>query len=110
MTQVPSPPPAGAALRPHRGAMILVFGILSIVLCFLFGVASWVMGNADLKAMAVGEMDPSGEGMTRAGKICGIVGVALAVMGICATIFWFVIAAMIVGGAAAAEGAGAAGG
>jgi len=40
------------------------------------------MGNSDLKAMAVGAMDPSGEGNTKAGKVCGIVSVALAIAGI----------------------------
>ena len=71
------PPPA---VRPHRGALILTLGILGIVPCFALGIAAWVMANADLQAMAAGEMDKSGEGMTRAGKICGMVGVAVPVL------------------------------
>jgi hypothetical protein len=62
------------AVRPHRGTLILVLGILGIVPCFVLGIVAWVMANADLKAMAAGEMDRAGEGMTKAGKICGIVG------------------------------------
>jgi len=62
--------------------MILVFGILSIVCCFIFGIVAWVMGNNDLQAMAEGQIDPSGEGLTKAGKICGIVGIALTIFGI----------------------------
>jgi hypothetical protein len=38
------------------------------------------MGNNDLRQMAAGTMDRSGEGLTRAGKICGMVGVILAIV------------------------------
>jgi DNA-directed RNA polymerase subunit RPC12/RpoP len=67
----------GAYLRPHRGTMILTFGIISFFFCpFVFGPMAWVMGNQDLNEMAAGTMDPSGEGITKAGKICGIVGLS----------------------------------
>jgi hypothetical protein len=69
------------AVRPHRGTMILVFGILGILMCPVFAIVAWVMGNTDLKAMAAGEMDKAGEGSTNAGKICGIIGVALSAIG-----------------------------
>lgn len=84
-------PPAGTVevqpatqqpLTPHRGSLILVLGILSIVCCFICGIVAWVMGNKDLKQMAAGTMDRSGEGLTKAGKICGMVGVILAIVGI----------------------------
>jgi len=38
------------------------------------------MGSNDLKEMAAGGMDPSGQGITQAGKICGIVSVVLLVL------------------------------
>jgi hypothetical protein len=38
------------------------------------------MGNNDLKEMAAGTMDPTGLGLTKAGKICGIVGIALQIV------------------------------
>jgi len=38
------------------------------------------MGNSDLREMAAGRMDRSGEGLTTAGRICGMVGV---ILGIC---------------------------
>jgi hypothetical protein len=70
-------------MAPHRGTMILIFGILGIVLCpIIFGIMAWVMGNGDLKKMAAGQMDPSGEGLTKAGKICGMIGVILMIVGI----------------------------
>ncbi len=51
-------------MKPHRGVLILVFGILGFVLCQLFGIAAWVMGNNDLKEMDAGVMDSSGRDLT----------------------------------------------
>ena len=68
-------------MRPHRGTLILVMGILGLVCCVILGIVAWVMGSADLREMDMGRMDPSGRGLTQAGKICGIVSVALAAVG-----------------------------
>jgi hypothetical protein len=65
------------ALKPHRGAMLLVFGILGIACCIVFGILAWVLGSGDLKKIAEGRMDPEGEGLTKAGKILGIIGCVL---------------------------------
>ncbi len=70
------------SLAPHRGVLILVLGILGIVCCFIFGIIAWVMGNNDLREIDAGRMDPSGRGLTQAGKICGMVGVILTIVGI----------------------------
>jgi hypothetical protein len=69
-----------SSLRPHRGVLILVFGILGLVLCFPFGIAAWIMGNGDLTEIRAGRLDPAGEGLTQAGRICGIVATILAVI------------------------------
>lgn len=82
VTPVEAQPVSQQPLAPHRGVLILVLGILSIVCCFICGIIAWVLANGDLKEMAAGRMDPSGEGMTKAGKICGIVGIALQLLGI----------------------------
>jgi len=66
-----------SSARPHRGTLILVLGILGLVICMPCGIAAWVMGNSDLAAMGRGEMDRSGEGTTKAGKICGMISVFL---------------------------------
>ena len=66
--------------------MILVFGILGLLLCQVFGIVAWVMGSADLKEMDAGTMDPSGRGTTQAGKICGIVATVLMILGVLAAI------------------------
>ena len=62
--------------------LILVFGILGLVVCFIFGILAWVWGNTDLKAMDAGRMDPTGRGLTQAGRIVGMVSVGLTVVGI----------------------------
>ncbi len=82
-----------SSLAPHRGTLVLVLGILGLVICMPCGIAAWIMGNSDLAAMGRGEMDRAGEGMTKAGKICGIISVILAIVGI---IIWvFVIGAVV---------------
>jgi hypothetical protein len=77
-TVTPPPPPM---VRPHRGGTVLALGILGLVCCGICGIIAWVMANNDLREMAAGRMDRSGEGSTRAGRVCGIISVALAVVG-----------------------------
>lgn len=107
MTQIPPPTSPGPIqnMRPHRGVMILVFGILGLVICVIFGIVAWVMGNGDLRAMREGRMDPTGEGLTKAGKICGIIGVVLNIAVFAIYIVFFVIfAAAVAGGAVGGAG------
>jgi hypothetical protein len=71
--------------RPHRGGMILAFGIISLVMCqvgigIVFGILAWIFGSSDLKGMEEGEVDPEGKQLTQVGKILGIVGVILGVL------------------------------
>ncbi len=88
-------------MKPHRGGVVLTLGIIGIVLCFITGIIAWVMGKNDLREMAQGLRDPEGEGMTRAGMICGIIGVALAAVGI----LWWLIAVFVIGTAGFMEAA-----
>lgn len=92
------------SMQPHRGVMILVLGILGLLLCFILGIIAWVMGNGDLRQMDAGLMDPSGRGLTQAGKILGIVACGLQILGI---VIWVLLVGLaIVGGVAAGSGAG----
>ncbi|MBL8891974.1 MAG: hypothetical protein JNL67_18505 [Planctomycetaceae bacterium] len=59
--------------EPHRGNTILVFGILGILLCPIFGLVAWTMAQEDLPKINSGRMDPAGRGTTHAGMICGII-------------------------------------
>jgi hypothetical protein len=74
--------------RPHRGGMILTFGILGLVCCGIFSIMAWVMGAGDLKQIRHGRMDRNGEGLTQAGMICGIIGVVLNVLSM---LGWFLL-------------------
>ncbi len=69
-------------MKPHRGTLILVLGILGLVVCGPVGIAAWVMGASDLKEMDAGTMDPSGRGTTQAGKICGMIACILMIIGV----------------------------
>ena len=69
-------------MLPHRGVLILVFSILSWFICVIFGIVAWILANSDLRAMEEGRMDPTGEGLTKAGKIVSIISVVLSIVGI----------------------------
>lgn len=104
MTQMPMGAPqfSGAGMRPHRGVMVLVLGILGLVLCVICGIVAWVMGNGDLREMDAGRMDPSGRGLTQAGKICGMIAVILNII-----IIGFYLIIIVIGiGAGVAGSAG----
>ncbi len=84
-------------LNPHRGGVVLALGILGLVVCFICGIIAWIMGNNDLKEMAAGTMDLSGQALTQAGRICGMVGVIIPIAVLC---LWLLIAIFIGAGAA----------
>jgi hypothetical protein len=73
----PAPHSERRHLAPHRGAAVLVLGILGLVICFICGIIAWAMGSGDLRAMREGRMDPSGESLTNAGRICGMIATIL---------------------------------
>jgi Flp pilus assembly protein protease CpaA len=78
-------------MKPHRGTLILVLGILGLVLCGPLGIAAWVMGNGDMKEMDAGAMDPSGRSTTNAGRICGIIATILLAISIVVCILLFAL-------------------
>jgi hypothetical protein len=65
-------------LRPHRGGLILALGILGLMSCQLLGIIAWLMGSDDLREIRAGRMDPSGEGLTQAGVVLGMISALLA--------------------------------
>jgi hypothetical protein len=91
--------PVAYYAKPHRGTLVLVLGILSIVVCFIFGIVAWVMANVDLREMAAGTMDPAGEGNTKAGRICGIIGTIIGIgsvlLAILIAVFFFAATPMV---------------
>jgi hypothetical protein len=100
--------------RPHRGGGLLALGIVGLSMtgvgmfsCLLYFLAvflvagfvcsllAWIMGNSDLKKMQKGIMDQSGEGKTKAGRVCGIIGTSLSLvlfcvgLGFSVVVLWF---------------------
>jgi predicted Zn finger-like uncharacterized protein len=89
--------------EPHRGAMVLTFGILSIVLTVIglpFGIAALVMGKNDLAKMRRGAMDRRGQETTKAGWICGIIGTILQSFACLGCMVYIAIVTTVVAGAA----------
>lgn len=87
-----SPQPTGTREHPE-GTKVLVLGILSLVICGLIGPFAWVSGNRVLK-----EIDSSGGGYTNrgavnAGRICGIVGSILLIVGLVLGVVFGILAA-----------------
>ena len=79
-------------MKPHRGTLILVFGILGLVTgCVPLGIVAWVMGNGDLKQIDAGAMDPTGRSTTNAGRICGMIATILCALGLLVGIVFAVV-------------------
>jgi hypothetical protein len=78
-------------MKPHRGTLILVLGILGLVVCGPLAIVAWVLGSGDLKEMDAGTMDPSGRGTTNAGKICGIIGTVLLIISLIVVAAFFML-------------------
>lgn len=69
-------------MTPHRGVLILVLGILSLVGCgFFTGIPAWIMGKGDLGRIDAGQVDPSGRSLTQVGMILGIIGTVFGLLG-----------------------------
>ena len=87
----PIPPPTGPpSYTPQsavNGTLILVLGILSVVLCQILGPVAWVMGNNALQTLDAGGGDPSQRQLVTIGRILGIIGTVLLILGILWTIF-----------------------
>jgi predicted nucleic acid-binding Zn ribbon protein len=89
-------------MEPHRGTLILVLGILSLVMAqIILGPIAWVMGTEDLKKIRAGKMDPDGESNTNTGRICGMIGTILGAVGLAVVVvffcFWMSLFTAIVG-------------
>jgi hypothetical protein len=99
-----APRSRGRRQEPHRGTLILVLGILSLVVCAFIGPFAWMMGNEDMAKIRAGRMDREGEGITQAGRIMGIIATVLLGLGV--LLFGFGMCAAVVGGGAASSNYG----
>lgn len=57
--------------------LVSLVGGLSFCVPVVIGPIAWALGSYDLREMREERMDPSGEGMTRAGQVCGIISTVL---------------------------------
>jgi hypothetical protein len=74
--------PSLGYVAPHRGGLVLVLGLLGFVgMCPIFSFLAWIMGSHDLREMRSGRMDRTGESITVAGMIFGMI-VSVAWIGI----------------------------
>lgn len=85
-----------SGVEPHRGVMILVFGILGLMMCGVFGIVAWLMGKKDLEAIRLGRMDKEGKSLTQVGYILGIVGTILFIIQVLAVSAYFVLIVAVV--------------
>jgi hypothetical protein len=84
--------------KPHRGGLVLGLGLAGFVfsLCcfpagFILGGCAIMMGNRDLHLMARRRMDRAGKGMTRTGKILGVVAIVFSVINVGVTVWRVVV-------------------
>lgn len=82
--------------QPHRGALVLILGLLGFLMCPLIGPAAVFLGHSDLAAMKSGRMDPDGHGLTLAGLIVGWIATGIVILW--AAIFFLIVIAAIVKG------------
>ena len=48
----------------------------------ILGPIAWIMGQMDMNEIRSGRMNPEGEGLTNAGRICGIIATILSIVGL----------------------------
>jgi hypothetical protein len=97
---VPTPPGPAGNLEPHRDSTVLIFGILSFVICLVFGILAWVLGSNDLKKMDAGIMDPAGRSNTKTGRILGMISTIISAAGIGIFLIIFIVTGGIFAAAA----------
>ena len=92
--------PGAFTSREHpQAVMILVFGILSIVLCPLFAPVAWSMGGKARRDIRLSGVRYTNEGLVTAGWIMGLIVSSLMIVG-----FVFILLAALAGGVLSAWG------
>lgn len=76
----PTSSPAGGLHRyakPDRGALVLVMGILSFLVCGAFGIAAVVIGRSALRDIDSGQANPNDKTMVQIGFWLGVANLVL---------------------------------
>ncbi len=99
---IPISPPPMQDKASSQATTALIVGIVAIVCCQLAAPFAWYLGNKELQLIAAGQSSPAGQGTAQAGKILGMVGSALLILGAVWIIFFGGMA--IISGLSAAAG------
>lgn len=101
---VQSSPYGGQMAQPHpQGTLILIFGILSLVGITILGPFAWYMGNKALREIDANPMAYSDRSNVNVGRILGIIGSVLLIIGVLALVA-YIIFIVVMFGALAASG------
>jgi len=84
----PPPAPPASASASREAVTALVLGILGIVCCGFLAPVAWYLGQNELRAIRLGQASAAGEGMAMAGKILGMIGTALLIVGLIFGLLW----------------------
>lgn len=79
---------------PEGGAVILVCGILSLVMCAPIGIAAWIMGNNYMRQCRALGAPP--DGVATAGRVCGIIGTVLFGLQALMVVVWLLVLGLAV--------------
>jgi hypothetical protein len=86
MSSPPPPPGQYGVPQPHpQGTTVLVLGILGVAICGVLAPVAWIMGSNALREIDRNPTAYSNRATVQAGRILGIVGTALWILGIVLT-------------------------
>ena len=91
-----SPAPESAS---SQAVIALVLGIVGLLFCQPIGIAAWIIGAKERKAIERGESPEAGMGLATAGWILGIIDTVLTILVFIGLIIFFVL--IIIGSFAA---------
>jgi hypothetical protein len=84
--------PYGAVQDHPQATLILILGILGLVVCGVLAPFAWVMGNRVVREIDASNGAIGGRSMANAGRICGIVGSVLIILGLVLFVVIFLLA------------------
>ncbi|MFO0943744.1 MAG: DUF4190 domain-containing protein [Pirellulales bacterium] len=82
-------------MRSEKGALVLIFGVLSWVLCFGFGIAAVVVGNQAKRDIDAGIGNPNERTLINIGFWLGLISVILNVIGLGAFLFFTALSSVV---------------
>lgn len=84
----------GQPMGDHPKAQTaMILGILGLVCCGLLAIPAYIIGNNAVKEIDASGGQYGGRGMANAGKICGLIGIVLMVLGIIFYVILFAVGA-----------------